>query len=117
MNDYILIDGVEINTKIGVHPHERIKKQPVVFNLKLYTDVRSPASEDDISVAVNYDEVITQLTTYVESLDCHLIETLVEKVATWILGNHRIVKIGVELIKPEAIAGKTQVGVYIERST
>lgn len=116
MNDYLFITDLEINTKIGVLPHERLKKQPIIFNLKLYMDIHSPASEDDLSLALDYDDLIRQITSYVGSLDCHLIETLAEKTAKWILGNRRVVKVALEITKPEAIAGKTQVGVCIERS-
>lgn len=116
INDYVLLKDLEINTKIGILPHERLKKQPVVLTLKLHVDVHSAASEDDIAAAVNYSDIVSQLKNYVESLDCHLIETLAEKIANWVLGNHRIHKVAVELIKPEAMAGKTQVGVFIERT-
>jgi len=116
MNDYIFIRDLEVYTKIGVLPHERLKKQPVNLDLKLYTDIHSPASNDDFALAVDYDDFIRQMHNYVESLDCHLIETLAERIAKWILGNHRVIKVALELIKPEAVPGKTQVGVYIERS-
>ena len=47
--DRILIEGLKVDTCIGVYEWERKIKQTLVFDLELYTDIRAAAADDDLS--------------------------------------------------------------------
>ena len=52
--DKIIIKDFLLRGIIGINPDERIKKQDILLNMVLYTDIRRAAESDDIADAANY---------------------------------------------------------------
>jgi len=114
--DLILVRDLTIEAIIGIEPHERTTRQPVIIALDLAADVRAAALTEDIASALNYDALTQRVRAFVESSDCRLIETLAERIAALVVHEFGVAWLRLELMKPDALPGSTRVGVVIERT-
>ena len=113
--DLILIRDLRIETIIGIEPEERLRRQPVILHLDLATDVRRAAASERIEEALNYDALSQRLRAFVEASEFQLIETLAERITALVIEEFEVPWVRLELRKPEALPGTTDVGVLIER--
>lgn len=113
--DRILVRDLHLETVIGIEPAERLRRQPVVLHLDLGADVRAAADSDSIDDALNYDALTQRVRAFVEASEFQLIETLAERVAALIVDEFKVPWLRLELRKPQALSGSTDVGLIIER--
>lgn len=117
MKDLILIEGLQINTVIGVYDWEKQFEQPLVFDLELSTDLRASAASDNIDDTVNYKTISDELIALVKASRYELIETLAEAVCQHIFEHHQGVDaILLTLRKPNAVVEAKNVGLKIYRT-
>ncbi len=115
--DKIIIEKMRINTIIGIHPHERKKKQEVFVTLVLSTDIRMAALTDDLAHGVDYEAIKNRVFLYVEASGCYLLEKLTVDIASLVLMEFPAIdKILVRVDKPAALSQTQQVSVEIDRS-
>ncbi len=81
--DIIFIEGLEIETIIGVYQHERDIKQKVVLEIEMTLPESDAASSDDLRHTVDYDAVSKLVTSYVIDTQYQLIESLAEQVCPY----------------------------------
>ena len=117
MNDTLSIEGLKVDTIIGVYQWEREVKQSVIIDLVLETKSTSSGLEDSIEFAVDYEAVSDMVSNLVQSSSFLLIETLAEAIAGKLLREFAIRSIRLKLSKPSAIQNAANVGITIERST
>ncbi|BFM13312.1 dihydroneopterin aldolase [Simiduia litorea] len=115
MNDRIFIEGLWVETVIGVYDWERCIKQRLLFDLVLATDIRPAAADDDIGKTLNYKTLSDRVIEFSESKSHQLIETLAEQVAELIQTEFKVSWLSLKLSKPGALPKATNVAVYIER--
>lgn len=116
MRDYLFIEGMAIDCFIGFAEWERMVKQTVVLDMKLWTDVAGLAAKDRVEDGdFNTKALSKALRSFVEASDFQLIETLAEKVATLILEDFPVRSVELRLSKPGALRGADNVGVVIFR--
>jgi len=113
--DKVFIEGLEIETLIGIYDWERRIRQPLVFDLEMAFDNRRPAASDDIADALNYKAVSKRLIEYVSQSEFGLVETLAERCAELVLREFDVAHLRLKLGKPGAVRGAKAVGVVIER--
>ena len=116
MNDNLSIEGLKVDTIIGVYQCEREVKQSVIIDLVLETKSTSSGLEDSIEFAVDYVAVSDMVSNLVQSSSFLLIETLAEAIAGKLLKEFAIRSIRLKLSKPSAIQNAANVGITIERS-
>ena len=114
--DIIFIEGLEIETIIGVYEHERDIKQTVVLDIEMTIPESDAASSDDLRHTVDYDAVSKLVTSYVIDTQYQLIESLAEQVATLVLGAFATDSLKLKLSKPGAVKNAKSVGLIILRS-
>lgn len=114
-NDTLLIRHLAIKTLIGVYPHEKTIKQTVILDLELDYDSHTAAQSGDLKDAWDYSVLIEDLQSWLGSLQCNLIESLADRICNHILSRYPCNRVRLTLIKPEAIAGSTEVGLVVER--
>ena len=114
--DKVFIEGLEIETLIGIYDWERKIRQPLLFDLEMAFDNRKPAASDDIGDTLDYKAVSKRLIQYVSSSDFGLVETLAERCAELVLAEFAVRHVRLKLSKPGAVRGARAVGVIIERS-
>jgi len=116
MTDHVFIEGLQIDTLIGIYDWERRIRQQLVFDIEMAFDNRVPAATDDITLTLNYKDVSKRLMEFVSQSSFGLVETLAERCAQIILDEFNVSKVRLKLSKPGAVRGAHAVGVMIERS-
>ena len=114
-HDKVFIEGLEIETLIGIYDWERRIRQPLRFDIEMAFDNRKPAATDAIEDTLDYKAVSKRLIAFVSSSDFGLVETLAEQCAALILDEFGVGHVRLKLSKPGAVRGATAVGVIIER--
>ena len=114
--DIIFIEGLEIETIIGVYEHERDIKQKVVLDIEMTLPESDASSSDDLRHTVDYDAVSKLVTSYVIDTQYQLIESLAEQVASLVLGAFATDSLKLKLSKPGAVKNAKSVRLIILRS-
>lgn len=118
MNDVIHIHGLRVDALVGAYRHERDGTQPLLFDVLIEFDNRTPAASDDLADTVDYAQVCQWIRDAVAASQPVLLETLIEQVADGLLDVPHVRGVRVTIHKPEAAKalGCDSVGVTIERS-
>ena len=113
--DVVFIEGLTIETVIGIYDWERRVRQPVVLDIEMAFDNTRPAATDSIDDTLNYKSISKRLIAFVEASSFHLVETLAEHCAAIIRDEFGVAWVRLKLSKPGAVRGAKSVGVCIER--
>lgn len=113
--DKIIIKDLLLRGIIGINPDERVKKQDILLNIVLYTDISRAADSDDIEDAANYKAISKRVIDFVESSSYFLVEKLVTEIARLILTEYPISRVQVRVEKPGALRFAQSVGIEIDR--
>ncbi len=114
--DKIIIKELTIDCIIGIFDHERIKKQPVVFTITIFTDLQVAAKSEKLEDSVDYFTLREKIMQHVESSSYLLVETLAESVADICLENPLVKEVTIELSKPLALENVKTVAIEITRT-
>jgi FolB domain-containing protein len=113
--DKILISDLLVRGIIGLNEWERNKRQDILVNLEIRTDVRSAGESDDVEGTVNYRTIAKSVIALVESSSFFLVEALATEIARIVLEEPAVESVGVRVEKPGAVRFARSVGVQIER--
>jgi len=116
VSDNLSIEGLKVDTIIGVYQWEREVKQSVIIDLMLEIKSTRSGFEDSIEFAVDYVAVSDMVANLAQSSSFLLIESLAEAIAGKLLKEFAIRSIRLKLSKPSAIQNAANVGITIERS-
>ena len=112
----VLIKNFIIHEIIGVHEHEKIKKQKIKFNIVIDVDQNVLPDEKDIKSIVDYEKITNNLKNLVKNKKYNFLESLVEDSFKEIFEDKRINSVKIKIEKPEAIKGADSVGVEVFKS-
>lgn len=115
MQDRIFITNLQLSALIGCLPEEQSKKQPLILDVVLYTDIRAAGKSDDLTKTINYAEVADCIADHVKNNQYKLVETLSEQLASVILERFSVSQVTIKIAKPEAISMAQCAGVEITR--
>jgi len=115
--DIVYIEGLEIETIIGIYDWERTTRQTVRLDLEMACDIAKAAASENIEQALNYKSVSKRLIEFVGASEFLLVETMAERIAEIVLTEFSVPWLRLKLGKPGAITGAKEVGVIIERGS
>ena len=115
-SDKIFVKGLVIETIVGVLPHERITRQPIELDLFLTLAINKASRSDDLIDTLDYAELTSSLTAYIESTEFLLIERLAQDIIDWLWRYPILSHVALELRKPQALQTANTVGISIARS-
>lgn len=115
MTDTVLIEGLAVETIIGVYDWEREVSQRLLADLEMAWDNRVPAASDDVSDALDYAQVSERVSDYLARACPQLLETAAEGIASLLQEEFGVRWLRVTLRKPGAVPAAAAVGVKIER--
>lgn len=115
MNEHVFIEGLAIETCIGVYDWEREIRQTVVLDLELYTDLRAAARSDGLAQTVDYKALSDRLLVLVGEASFELIEALGLAVMNCVLDEFPVQRVRLRLSKPGAVPAARNVGVVMEQ--
>ena len=113
--DRIYVKDLLLRCIIGLNDWEREKKQDVLINLTLYTDMRRAGETDSPDDILNYRSITKDVITYVERSEHYLVEALATAIARICVVDHEARRAVVNVQKPGALRFARSVGVEIER--
>lgn len=113
MTDTLRIEGLKIETRIGVHDWEQKINQLLRIDIELPFNFKKV--KDDIKKTIDYDAICQHVTELTGSQPFRLIETVAETIASSIQTTFGIKTIKVCVSKPHAIANAANVSVEIFR--
>lgn len=115
IEDRVIIRDLHLRGIIGVNDWEREKRQDILINIELSTDMRAAGISDDIEDAVNYRTVTKRVIDHVETSDRFTVEALASDIARLCLQEDQVQSARVRVEKPGALRFAESVGVEILR--
>ena len=109
----VFIKDFIIEEIIGIHKHEKIKKQKIKFNIVLNVNQSSVPDEKDINSIVDYEKITNKLENLTKSKKYNFLESLAEDSFKEIFEDNRINSVTIKIEKPEAIKNAGSVGVEV----
>ncbi len=113
--DKVFIKGLSIQTTIGFYSWEKEIKQTLVFNVAMAWDISSAAQNDELAKTLDYADIAIAIEKFANDNPVDLIETLAERVASFLMTTYQIPWLKLSIDKPGAIYNTETVGVEIER--
>ena len=113
--DKVFISQLHVDTIIGVYDFEKETKQSLFFDIEMLCDIKSAATTDDISLALDYSKVSERVIEHTTAKPVELLETLLEQLAALILVEFKTTQVTIKVSKPAAVAQAQTVGVEITR--
>ncbi|MCB9833916.1 MAG: dihydroneopterin aldolase [Planctomycetes bacterium] len=111
----ILLEGLEVNCIIGIHPHERVEPQSILVDCEMDHDLAQAAATDDIAATIDYSAVAGLLRDLAVEGRYQLIETYVEEAAARIIERFGALRVMLKVMKPDAVPEARWSAVRIER--
>jgi len=112
----VLIKDFIIREIIGIHKHEKINKQKIIFNIIIDVNQDALPDENNLSSIVDYEKIVNKLKKLVKSKKYNFLESLVEDSFKEIFEDKRINSVKIKVEKPEAISNAKSVGVEVFKS-
>ena len=112
----VLIKDFIIQEIIGIHKHEKIKKQKIKFNIVIDVDQNTLPDEKEIKSIVDYEKITSKLENLAKNKNYNFLESLAEDSFKEIFEDKRINSVKIKIEKPDAIRNAKSVGVEIFKS-
>ena len=112
----VFIKDFIIEEIIGIHQHEKIRKQKIKFNIVLDINQSSIPDEKDIKSIVDYEKITKKIESLTKSKKYNFLESLAEDSFKEIFEDKRINSVAIKIEKPEAIKNTESVGVEVFKS-
>ena len=109
----VFIKDFIIQEIIGIHEHEKIKKQKIKFNIVLDINQNSLPDEKDIKSIVDYEKITNKLESLTKRKKYNFLESLAEDSFEEIFKDKRINSVTIKIEKPDAIKNAKSVGVEV----
>lgn len=113
--DKVFIEALEVECTIGIHDWERRIKQPIVLDIEMGFDNRTPAATDAIEDTLDYACVASLARKVASERDFLLLEALAETLCARIFAEHPALSVRIKVSKRVASLGASAVGVVIHR--
>lgn len=114
--DRIFIRDLALRCIIGLYPDERKKKQGVIINVIMGTDLSAAGQSDDLHDTVDYKTIKMNILKFVENSSFELIESLAEGISKICLKDPRVSTATVTIDKPGALRFCKSVAVEVTRT-
>ena len=109
----VFIKDFIIQEIIGIHEHEKVKKQKIKFNIVIDVDQSTVPNEKEIKSIVDYEKITNKLENLAKSKKYNFLESLAEDSFKEIFEDKRIDAITIKIEKPDAIKNAESVGVKV----
>ena len=109
----VFIKDFIIQEIIGIHEHEKTKKQKIKFNIVVNVNQNTVPDEKDIKSIVDYEKITNKLENLVKNKKYNFLESLAEDSFKEIFEDKRINSVKIKIEKPDAIKNVDSVGVEV----
>jgi len=112
----VFIKDFIIQEIIGIHEHEKTKKQKIKFNIVVDVNQNTVPDEKDIKSIIDYEKITNKLENLVKNKKYNFLESLAEDSFGEIFEDKRINSVKIKIEKPDAIKNADSAGVEIFKS-
>lgn len=112
--DFIFIEGMRTDARVGIYPHERLAAQTVEINMSFGIPANA-AQRDDIADTISYDLVVDRIRAQLAERHFNLLEALGEFIVRILFDEFKAPWVRVSIVKPGVLHDVRRVGVYLER--
>ena len=112
----VFIKDFIVHEIIGIHDHEKIKKQKIKFNIVIDVNQNTIPDVKDIKSIVDYEKITNKLENLVKNKKYNFLESLAEDSFKEIFEDKRINSVKIKIEKPDAIKNADSVGVEVFKS-
>ena len=112
----VFIKDFIIQEIIGIHEHEKTKKQKIKFNIVINVNQNTVPDEKDIKSIVDYEKITNKLENLVKNKKYNFLESLAEDSFGEIFEDKRINSVKIKIEKPDAIKNADSAGVEVFKS-
>ena len=109
----VFVKDFVIKEIIGIHKHEKERKQKIKFNIVMDVDKNIVPDEKDIGSIIDYEKITNNLQSLVRSKKYNFLESLAEDSFKEIFKDKRINSVKIKIEKPDAIKNANSVGVEV----
>ena len=109
----VFIKDFIVQEIIGIHEHEKTKKQKIKFNIVVNVNQNTVPDEKDIKSIVDYEKITNKLENLVKNKKYNFLESLAEDSFKEIFEDKRINSVKIKIEKPDAIKNADSVGVEV----
>jgi len=109
----VFIKDFIIQEIIGIHEHEKTKKQKIKFNIVVNVNQNTVPDENDIKSIIDYEKITNKLENLVKNKKYNFLESLAEDSFKEIFEDKRINSVKIKIEKPDAIKNADSVGVEV----
>lgn len=113
--DKVFIKGLRIQTTIGFYPWEKEIKQTLIIDITMGWNTANAAENDELAKTLDYADISTAIEVFANNNPVDLIETLAERIASFLMAEYNIPWLKLAVCKPGAVHNTETVGVEIER--
>ena len=113
--DKVFIHGLNIQTTIGFFDWEKEIKQTLVIDLSMGWNTAQAALNDELEKTLDYADISEKISLFANENPVDLLETLAERLATFLMSTYHIPWLKLSIGKPGAVHNAQTVGVEIER--
>ncbi len=110
---HVFVRNLVLDALVGVHRHEKKRRQPIRVNVDLA--VRDAPAADRLDDVVCYEDVVNRIKGLIAEGHVNLVETLAERVAQDCLVDRRVLAVRIRVEKLGVIPEAESVGIEIER--
>ena len=109
----VFITDLTIKEIIGIHKHEKLKKQKIKFNIVMDINQNTIPFERDVESIIDYEKITKKIINLTKKKKYNFLESLAEDSFKEIFEDKRINSIKIKIEKPEAIKNAGSVGVEV----
>jgi len=109
----VFIKDFIVHEIIGIHEHEKIKKQKIKFNIVIDVNQNTIPNEKDIRSIIDYEKIIAKIENLTKIKRYNFLESLAEDSFKEIFEDKRINSVKIKIEKPDAIKNADSVGVEV----
>ena len=112
----VFVKDFIIQEIIGIHEHEKTKKQKIKFNIVIDVNQNTVPDEKNIKSIVDYEKITNKLENLAKSKKYNFLESLAEDSFKEIFEDKRINSVKIKIEKPDAIKNADSVGVEVSKN-
>ena len=109
----VFIKNFIIEEIIGIHAHEKAKKQKIKFNIVMEVEQHTVPDEQNIKSIVDYEKITDSLKNLTKRKRYNFLESLAEDSFKEIFEDKRINSVKIKIEKPDAIKNAESVGIEV----
>lgn len=110
------IKNLKLKTVLGVHSWEEKVDREIVVNVELESNFTKSLESDEISDAIDYDEISSKIKNLIATTRFKLVEKMAQQVMNLIMQDDRIIRCKLEIDKLGAVESLDSFSVTLEQN-